>query len=437
MFQASILSIELLLLVTLMTTLSGGLLTWSLRDSSNLLSVLVGTPLVFSSLIYSFVFLSFFDAYGFYGLRSLFGLSLILSLNLTPYMFFSLRLGLKSFGESLEESLALSNISFFKKLMIYSKFLFPFWAVGFGFLSLEILSEFGASFLFGQETLSVFVYNLWLEQYNLAKAVSGFIVLLSFVLILFVLSLYFQKEKDLSSQRRNKESKEKVRCLFPLLYILTGVLFPVGFLTFLSLGSWQTFKVSTLYSSFSLAFCVSAFIFVLFVGLNKGEIFPKKSYLKLPGVFYGVPGVLIGMLFYFLGFKVGFLSLILALSLKYYKFLVDYVFSSWNVISDSSKLSRNLIDTYSKKVYLDFKVSFSFLIISFAMIFIEVLKELPISLMIKPVQMQTLTTEIFSLVSEGDWELAAPYAIIVFVFGFLALIINQVFLNISDNERLS
>lgn len=439
MLESGLLSLKLVLLVSLFSTFIGGSLAWSLKDSKGIFKILVGLPLVFSSLIYSFIFLALFDEFGLYEMRSLLGLSLILSLNITPYMYFSLSLGLNAFPESLKEALMLDkDRSFLKIFKIYSKFLFPFWGAGFGFLSLEVLSDFGASFLFGQETLSVYVYNLWLEQYDLKGAFSGFGALLVLVMLFFLLSLYFQKSKDLFSSRRKVVRRDKLNLynrFFPSLYVLVAVLIPIFYLLYLSYGSWSSFDISKAFASFYLAFSVMLFSLIFFFTLNSWSLFPKSKLLKIPGVFYGVPGVLIGLSFYLLGLRVGLISLIAALSLKYFKFLTDYIFISWNSYSASAKFSRALVVKSRDQIKLDFKASKSFILVSMALIFVEVLKELPITLMIKPVSFQTLSTEIFTLVSEGDWELAAPYGVIVFLFGLVALVINQYFLNQQEIEQ--
>ena len=53
------------------------------------------------------------------------------------------------------------------------------------------------------------------------------------------------------------------------------------------------------------------------------------------------------------------------------------------------------------------------------LVFVEVMKEMPITLMTRPFGWDTLAVKIFELTSEGEWERAALPAIILIIAGIL------------------
>ena len=52
-------------------------------------------------------------------------------------------------------------------------------------------------------------------------------------------------------------------------------------------------------------------------------------------------------------------------------------------------------------------------------VFVDVMKELPITLMTRPFGFNTLAVRVFELTSEGMWERAALPALAIVVVGFL------------------
>ena len=57
------------------------------------------------------------------------------------------------------------------------------------------------------------------------------------------------------------------------------------------------------------------------------------------------------------------------------------------------------------------------------LVFVDVMKELPITLMTRPFGLGTLATKIFELTSEGEWERAALPAITLIIAGLVPVAI--------------
>ena len=59
------------------------------------------------------------------------------------------------------------------------------------------------------------------------------------------------------------------------------------------------------------------------------------------------------------------------------------------------------------------------IVTAMVLVFVDVMKELPITLMTRPFGFNTLAVRVFELTSEGMWERAALPALAIVVVGFL------------------
>lgn len=427
MISSAILTLQLLCCVGLISTFFA---TVALKGTPHRFRFFICFPLVLSSFLYAFGFLSLGDGLGLYELRSFLGLSLVLSLNLFPYIFISLLLGKSLWGESFEEVLSLvPRKNFIENIILRLRYYLPFWALGMGFLSFELMSEFGAPFLFGQETLAVYVFNLWLEQYDFTRALPGLALILMLVLVCSSLIFLFGGN-DLSLKL---DSKKKIKVPSLTYQLLTFCLFccsvclPVWQILRLSLSVdvWEKFEWSRLF--FSVEIAILSLLLIAggyFIGNNFSFIL-NKPYLKKIGLFYGIPGVVLGFGLFYLGFSAGVFVLTLGLSLKFFKFFVDHMDRAWKSLASGERHALTLIAQKKQRHYIEFLITRKFILVASALVVVEVFKELPLTLILKPVDKGTLATEIFTLVSEGDWELASPYALISMTLGFLVFSLTR------------
>jgi len=57
------------------------------------------------------------------------------------------------------------------------------------------------------------------------------------------------------------------------------------------------------------------------------------------------------------------------------------------------------------------------------LVFVDVMKEMPITLMTRPFGWDTLSVRIFEMTSEGEWERAALPALVLVMAGFLPIML--------------
>jgi iron(III) transport system permease protein len=64
------------------------------------------------------------------------------------------------------------------------------------------------------------------------------------------------------------------------------------------------------------------------------------------------------------------------------------------------------------------------LLSSFVLVLIEVFKEMPITLILRPFGVNTIATRVYELTSEGEWERASISAVFLIALGALSLYIS-------------
>ena len=124
----------------------------------------------------------------------------------------------------------------------------------------------------------------------------------------------------------------------------------------------------------------------------------------------------------------GIWGLVLCLLIRFITPLIRYLDAGLSNISDGT-LSATKI--YSKSLFKTFKnIYFPYLypslLLGFLVVFIEVIKEQPATLLLRPVGFETLSSRIYNFTSEGQWELAAnPSIAIILLSLILVLVLNN------------
>ena len=97
-------------------------------------------------------------------------------------------------------------------------------------------------------------------------------------------------------------------------------------------------------------------------------------------------------------------------------------------LSATKIYSESLLKTF-RNIYLP--ALYPSLLLGFLVVFIEVIKEQPATLLLRPVGFDTLSSKIYNFTSEGQWELAATPSIAMIL---LSLILVLVLNNRVDSE---
>ncbi|MGB0453837.1 MAG: ABC transporter permease [Bacteriovoracaceae bacterium] len=396
------------------------------------------------------------DIYHYFSIKSWYGVSFVFSLGLFPYIYLTTNNAFKQLGaEQIKSALSLGK----SRLEVLRFVLFPairsaFFA-GLTLLALEVLSDFGGVSIFNYDTFTTSIYNAWSGLYSYGTAAR-----LSLVLILFSFSfLYFESKFKCHNSSDNGNTKKVMTLfqlskrtkilsyLFCLILIFFSLILPTFTLLFWSLEALSTelnkdyFTLIKNTFFLGLVASVSLYFVGLFLSLIKRRQVSKwhNKVITLCLLGYGIPGNVIAVAIFslfiifanFFDIQMGtFLSLLCLITGYLIRFIsVGYrnILAPLNLIPlEIDKAARTLGKSrFSLLKEIHFPLLRPSIFPVFILLFIEIIKEMPLTLMIRPTGFNTLAVKIFELTSEGEWERAALPSLFLVVIAFSATIVTK------------
>ena len=433
-------------------------------------------PLAIPPYILAYTFTGLFDSYGsannlirnifflendfifFPNVRNIYGAILVLSFTLYPYVYLASRMAFINQSTSLLDvgrTLGLNRISVFLKLGI--PLIRPAIIGGLLLVIMETLSDFGAVEHFAVATFTTGIFRTWYGMYDLATAMQLSSVLLLFILVSLALERYSRKKaaytpnsssfKALKKQRL-KGYKNLLAILVCFLPIFIGFLLPVSELINWTLSYKLDFFDSkfmkdffnTIFLSLTTALfcCFLAFLITFSIRLRGTNLlYVLNSFLSLG---YGVPGLIlaVGILQFFTFLDRSFfayfpsfvltgsiLGLILAYLIKAYALANNSIESGFLRVNKSfDDVSKTLGNSGFKLLgRVHFPLLRTSFLTAFLLVFAEVIKELPATLILRPFNFDTLAVSAYIYASEERMYEAAAPAIAIVLAGLLPIII--------------
>jgi iron(III) transport system permease protein len=391
--------------------------------------------------------------YWFPDIRSLGGAILVMSAVLYPYVYISARASFIAQSVCvLEVSRTLGRTAAETFWQVALPLARPALAAGVALALMEALNDIGAVEFFGVRTLTVAVYDTWLERNDLSGAAQIACVMLLFIIALLLL------ERGLRAKRRFHHSTGKYRdlpedrlgglrgalaamaCALPVIF---GFVLPAGVLTHDAIAHvaeglapefWQAALNSLLLATAATISAVS-FAVVLAYARRQTRSALVHAASTLPAISYAVPGTVlaIGLLIPLAGLDNFIDSLMrslfghstgLILSGTAFAIVLAYTIrflaaSLGAVEAGLSKVSRN-IDAAARTLgatvsEMLFKVHLPLLRPALGaaalLVFVDSMKELPATLLLRPFNFDTLATQVFTLVSLYRYEEAGLSAL--------------------------
>ena len=410
----------------------------------------------------------------FLNIRSLPGVIFIFSITLYPYVYIISR---AAFSEISNTYTDIGRTLGLKQANIFFKVILPLAIVpilGGVILSiLESLNDFGTVQYYGINTFTTGIYKTWvgLGDINLAAQISIFFLFFIFIIIFLQKRFFFYEKKDLkiSSYKETKlkflsKSQNIFLIFFCLIPPVLGFFIPFVFLLLNSIKSLEFFIlkdtiVNTLNTVF-LGLSVSLIIIILSLLINYSVRIKKTKinlfFNKISSLGYAIPGsiVAIGILipFTFLdNFIIIFFQNNLQLNIEAFFtgsiFILCFAYivrfftiSQTNLESSFNRISNNIDDTArvlgKKPLPILFNIHLPLMslsiLLTLILVFIEVIKELSATLILRPFNFDTLAIQVYEYASEEKIiESSVPSLIIVVlcVIGiiFISRISNHLF----------
>ena len=393
------------------------------------------------------------DEYFFPEIRSLWGAIFVMSFVLYPYIYVLARTAFRKAPLSLYETSRLYNKStFFSVGLPLAR---PAIFAGIALVCMEVVSDFGTVEYFSLETLTLGIFNVWIGMNSITSAAQ-----LSIITFVFVISFLLIEIKSRAASKFHDTSRRKtfvslkklssqksilciLICLFPP---FVGFIIPVLILISNSLYAFdyepinvfiKPFLNSILVSFLSAAFVV---IFSFFIVSYSNETKSKfvKTLAGISSTGYAFPGTMLAIgVVIFIGFLDNLINSIdefifiipnnLYFGGTFFVLLFAYIvrfqaigFGSLssgfqkipqNLFSASRCLGKTFLGTTIK---VTFPLLLPFLIAGGLLVFVDVMKELPMTLLLRPFNFETLATQTYQYAhSELMAEASIPALMIV------------------------
>ena len=385
-------------------------------------------------------------------------LGVLLGLALYPYVYTALRVSFSLIGSSyidVAKNLGLSDVKmFFKVVLPLSK---PALFSGLFLVVMEVLNEYGAVKYFGVNTYTAGIFRAWFSMGSENTAIQLaclLILLVGFILILERMTqkqskFYYQtntKQKPLTTPKLSTRFAIYMSCsvpfflgfLIPLIYILNN-----SIQQFMMVDFSRLFALS--FNSIKVSFIASVFIILIALFFLYVE---KISKLKLNTIItnitslgYVIPGAVIGLavILLFTQFPLfnnhllvgSFFVLIYAYVFRFLAVGKSPIKSSLDkqpkAFEDTSKVLG--VSSFKALRTIHLPLNKMALVIAFIVTFIDLLKELPITLILRPFNFDTLATQTYEFAVEEMLKASSIYSLMIIVIGSVLLILLKYITN--------
>ena len=404
----------------------------------------------------------------------MFGAILSISFSLYAYVYILAR---ASFLYQSQNLIDLGKNLGFSKLRSFYKIILPAArpaiVAGLSLVAMETLAEFGAVDFFSINTLTTGIYNSWIAFDDLAFANQISFFLLLFIFSLFVLEkLSRRKAKYHINNRGGFKQKKKFKLTGKKSILAFTFCFFVFFMSFLfplSQMLYWTIKfpenlfdiqiVDLLLNTLYLVILSSLVLIVFSLISNYGnrvsnnKILNFLSTLSISG--YAIPGIILAIAFItfvawfdetfiktfgLLSIKKVFIGSVLGLVLVYfvrfYSLAFNGIKSGYEKINISVDESAYLLGFSKRKTFTNIHIPFlrNSLLFIIILISLEIIRELPITLILRPFNFETFATTAYISASEDLLEAAAvPSLFLILIASFFIIITSKYILKITND----
>ena len=473
-------TIALLALVIPMTAFLGVGLGWLTTvcdyPGRKFFSWALTLPLAVPPYVYAFVYLGLLDfagpvqttirqvfpGVGFVDIRNVFGVAAILSMAFYPYVYLLCRSAFLTQGRTAMEAARTLGLSpskaFFRVAIPMAR---PWIAAGVTLVCMETLADFGAVSIFNYDTFTTAIYKAWFGLFSLKAASQLSAVLVAFVLVMLALEQRF---------RARLRFTEAGRSGTPALHLrLTGA------------GKWLAFALSSLIFVFAFAVpCLQLLLWAwkaagpntarylqlgkdtLILGLMTAVATSAVSLLlayarrsnpgtgwiiRIATLGYAMPGTILAVGIFipaafidntmldFIASATGvpmspFIQgslalLVIAYTVRFLAAGFGSVDSAMQRITPSVVEAARTMGCHGaalvRRVHLP--MTRTGILTAAVLVLIDVMKELPVTLMMRPFGWDTLAVKIYEFTSEGEWKMAATPALVLIAAGLVPIML--------------
>jgi iron(III) transport system permease protein len=392
-------------------------------------------------------------------IRSRFGVIVTLSLALYPYVYLIARNAFATQGAvALEAAQSLGHsrrAGFFRVALPMAR---PWIAAGVMLALMETLADFGTMAVFNYDTFTTAIYKAWFSLFSLPAAAQ-----LASILIAFVLAMVVIEQRSRAAMRYGAVGRaahtRRIRLSGASAVLASGWAGAVLTLAFIVpvtqlalwalpiLGEdldaryWGFFRHSLVLAGSGALLVVATSVLLAYAGRESRS--PGMPWVqRVATLGYAFPGAVLAVGLYIpvawldnllidrFGAAAGVLkgSLVVMLLAYLVRFLavgfgpVDSGLQRiTRSIDDAARSLGHTLRTRLARVHLP--MLRASLVTAATLTFVDIMKEMPITLMTRPFGWDTLAVRVFEMTSEGQWERAALPALAIVIAGIIPVMI--------------
>ena len=450
----------------------------------DMLSWALALPLAFPTYIVAYVYVDFFEAFGpvqnallwltgwkptaaswYPNIRSLPGAIFVFSIVLYPYVFLAARAMFQTQSACLfEVARTLGATRFMLARHVALPLARPALAVGLSLALMEALNDIGAAEYLGVRTLTLSIFTTWLNRSSLAGAAQIACVMLVAIAALVVLERYGRRDKRFHLVMRRSQPLTPIvltgraawiACLVCALPVILGFVLPALHLAneTIARGLIRGFDPDLWRHTFStVLFAAAATTIALILGF--GAVMAARvvrrnwtgTLLTLAGLGYAVPGTVMALALMspmvavdeglnavsrsFTGVGVG-----LVVAGSGAAIVIAYVVRFLTIATGSAQAGLSRVSTHMDEAArtLGEKPGGIMRLIHLPLVrpalggaallvFVDCLKELPATLLLRPLNVETLSTYIYQFATRGNFEEGALAALLIVAAGIVPVV---------------
>ncbi len=404
----------------------------------------------------------------------MFGAILSISLSLYAYVYILARASFLYQSQNLIDlgkNLGFSRFkSFFKVILPAAR---PAIVAGLSLVAMETLAEFGAVDFFSINTLTTGIYNSWIYFDDLAFANRVSFFLLLFIFSLFILeNLSRRRAKYHFNSKGGFKQKEKIKLFGIDAYLAFGFCFFIFFISFLFPLSQMLYwtikfpenlfdlKITNLILNTLYLVLLSSLVLIIFSlisnygnRVSNNKILNFLSTLSISG--YAIPGVILAIAFItfiawfddsivksfgFSSIKKIFIGsvfgLVLVYFIRFYSLAFNGIKSGYEKMNISVDESAYLLGYSKRKTFTNIHIPFlrNSLLFIIILISLEIIRELPITLILRPFNFETFATTAYISASEDLLEAAAVPSLFLILIASLFIIVTSKYILRENHE---
>lgn len=399
------------------------------------------------------------------------GAIFILTLCLFPYIFIITRVFLDFQSASFIENARLlghrSYSIFFKVVLPLAR---PAIMAGVMLVAFEVLSDYGVANYFGVQTVSTAIFQIWFGMYDIESALKLAAWLMLAVIAIFILERLLRRNRRYAGKpnRSNRLKPQQLKgmkawlaTMFCTIVFLLAFVVPV-----LQLVIWTIQYGSTIWRSDFLTLTSNtlngaalATVFILVIALlsaRAARMFTSpfiQALTRLMSAGYSVPGAIIAIgvlalfisldealapLYTILGKEQGALVLSLSLTMLIAGYVIRFIATGYGSLEAgydkmprayteaARTLGRSSLATFFR---IELPLLRGALLSGFILTFVEIIKELPLTLLLRPFNYDTLATRAYQYATDERIVDAALPSLLLVLIGLVSVFI------IIKNER--